>query len=458
MRKHSLLALSCLSLLSFYHAPEARAAECQFPAPVESSAKQWLDAGFGMGVVMAKIMPDGQTCYLKLGVLDAESKQAVDENTVFEIGSISKVFTALAMLRLNEAKNLELSDTLQSLLPEVSIPTGSNRPITLLDLATQTSGLPRMPDNLHPADPNNPYADYSEGLLWAYLKNHQLKRPVGSQYEYSNLGFGLLGHALSRSAGQTYETLIREQILKPLNLKDTAITLARHQLMRFATGHNGTLPVSHWDLPTLAGAGALRSTAADLSQFIAAAMEARPTPLSKTFAASRAVQADTGNAGIKMGIGWHILTKGSEQVVFHDGGTGGFLSFAAFDPKTKEGIVVLANSSTFPVNEFGLHLMIPELPLPAPQKEVSITQADMDRLNGDYLISEIGLKVQVRREGDKLMAGFVGQGTVVLHPESPTRFYLTEAAVIIEFVLDDSGKATALKLTQSGQTFTGNKQ
>ncbi|PKL76324.1 MAG: serine hydrolase [Candidatus Melainabacteria bacterium HGW-Melainabacteria-1] len=431
---------------------------CAIPDKVTETARAWIDQGFGAGVVMATIDAKGQTCFFKHGVLKVGEVREVNEHTIFEIGSISKVFTALLLAQQVESGKLKLDTPVQDLLPTARIPKGSNRAITVQDLATQMSGLPRLPLNLNPSDPANPYADYTESQLWTFLASYSLPRPVGSEYEYSNLGFGLLGQALSQPAGRSYEALVQEHLLDPLQLKDTGINLARNQWQRFADGHAGRMPVPHWDLTSLAGAGALRSSATDMSRFMAAAMGALDTPLATAFALVSKPHVDTGKPALMMGLGWHILQIDGRQLVFHDGGTGGFASFAGFDPLSRQGVVVLANSSNFPSPALGLHLLNSALPLPQPRKEVKLTHAQMEALIGQYLIEAIGLKVIVTREGDKLMAGFVGQGNVELHPESATHFFLTEVDANLEFLLDAQGKANGLILTQSGQQFKGERK
>ena len=452
MFKPLLLAFSLLCCAS------PALADCKFPQDVADNARKWIDSGYGAGVVMATIDNKGTPCYFKYGVMKVGENKAVDENTLFEIGSITKVFTALTMARMAEQGQIKLDDSYRNLLPQAPLPKGADREITLTDLASQTSGLPRLPDNFKPADMGNPYADYSAEQLWDFLGHYTLTRPVGSKYEYSNLGFGLLGQALSSKAGKTYETLVSEQVINPLGLHDTGITLARNQLMRFASGHTGRIPVPYWDLPTLAGAGALRSSAADMVTFISAAMGAKATPLAKAFTQTETPRAETGAPGLKIGLGWHLLTVDKNQVIFHDGGTGGFLSFVGFDPAQKKGVVGLANSSTFPVNELALHVILPSTTMPTPRVEISISEAEMDKLIGNYYFKDIGLKANIRREGKKLMASFVGQPSVELHAATPLSFFLTETEANLEFLIDAKGNITGIKLTQAGQTFMGEKQ
>src|SRR5262249_18223278 len=151
----------------------------------------------------------------------------------------------------------------------VRMPEFEGAPITLLDLATYTSGLPRMPSNFAPKDPNNPYIDYTAERLYDFLSNHTLRFKPRTHYEYANLGFGLLGHVFELRAGCSYEELVVSRICAPLGMDDTRITLSGSMQQRLARGHNSALaPVANWDFLAMAGAGALRSTANDLLKFL----------------------------------------------------------------------------------------------------------------------------------------------------------------------------------------------
>jgi CubicO group peptidase (beta-lactamase class C family) len=260
--------------------------------------------------------------------VSAEQPTAPDGDTLFEIGSITKAFTGtLLALEVADGK-LALDDPIRKHLPsEVKVPA---KEITLLQLATHRSGLPRLPDNLAPKDATNPYADYGVEDLYHGLETCKLRRDPGTGYEYSNLGMGLLGHVLERRSGRSYEQLVVDRICGPLKMTDTRITLSEDQKRRLAPGHLPTRKVvPNWDLPTLAGAGALRSTANDLLRFLEANLRG-------AYAAAHEPRAPN------IGLGWHLLPG----AVWHNGGTGGYRSFAAFDPKGNHAVVVLGNATS----------------------------------------------------------------------------------------------------------------
>ena len=235
---------------------------------------------------------------------------------------------------------------MQSLLGDaVRMPARSGAEITLRHLATHSSGLPRLPENFDPENPANPYADYTVEDLYAFLSSHKPARDAGEAVEYSNVGYGLLGHALTLREAADFETLIFERILEPLQMSDTAVELTPALRERLATGHDGRLePAGNWDLPVLAGAGALRSTVNDLLTFLEANLGLRESPLQPAMELARMPQRQDPALGMDIGLGWIIATEGDREFVWHNGATGGYASFIGFDVEAGEGIVILSNS------------------------------------------------------------------------------------------------------------------
>lgn len=318
----------------------------------------------GVGIVVGVIDASGRKV-VSYGSFDKDGK-AVDGDTVFEIGSITKIFTSLLLADAVARGEVSLDDPVGKYLPStVKVPERGGMKITLIDLATHTSGLPRLPANMRPKDPANPYADYSAAQLYDFLSSYELGRDIGSKYEYSNLAVGLLGHALARRAGTDYETLVRTRITDPLSMKNTLVTLDDTQKARLAPGHNAQLQrAANWDLPTLAGAGALRSTVADLLTFLSANLGLTKSPLAPAMASMLKTRRPTGDDGLEIALGWHITKKDDSQIVWHTGGTGGYRSFIGFDPRRRAGVVVLANTYTKAgVEDIGRHLLDPSSPL-----------------------------------------------------------------------------------------------
>ena len=322
-----------------------------------------------VGIVVGVIEPAGRRV-IAYGSLAKGDTRPLNGDTIFEIGSITKVFTSLLLADAVERHEVALTDPVAKFLPaKVKVPERGGRSITLQDLSTHTSGLPRLPTNLAPKDPANPYADYSAEDLYTFLSGYQLTRDIGAQYEYSNLGGGLLGHTLALQARTDYEALVRARITGPLGMASTAIALSPQMKSRLAVGHSATLqPVANWDLPTLAGAGALRSSTNDLLTFLAANLGYSPTPLAPAMANMLKVRRPTGAQGLEIALGWHVLTAHGKEIVWHNGGTAGYRTFIGFDPKARVGVVVLSNAGT-PAgpDDIGRHLLDAEFPLLAPQ-------------------------------------------------------------------------------------------
>ncbi|WDZ76663.1 serine hydrolase [Ensifer adhaerens] len=380
----------------------------------------------------------------------------VDGRTVFEIGSVTKVFTALLLADAVEKGTLNLDTPVSSLLPaDVALQEDKQTPITLRHLATHMSGLPRLPANLVPADINNPYADYDTAKLYAFLSSHKPLRRPGVENEYSNLGAGLLGHALALKAGLTYEDLVISRIATPLSMKDTAITQRPDWVERRATGHGAAQePVRDWDLDALQGAGALRSTADDLLGFLEAAMGKTPSPLAPAFAILLATKAPIGNGDDdQQALGWVISGKGDDQVVWHNGGTGGYRSFVGYRPSTGVGVVALSNASTeVGVDDIGRHLLNRDAPLaPAATQRVAIAvdPASYDAYLGTYRL-EPGFELTILREGDRLFAQATGQDRLEIVPEAEHRFFTKLIDAQISFTLKGT-RAESLTLHQGGR-------
>lgn len=318
------------------------------PPPLDPDLRERIDSGVRELVATPKtagiavgLLRDGVPRVLGYGVLSDTHRVAPDGDTVFEIGSITKTFTGILLDQAVRDGVVGFDDPISKYLPkDVRVPTRNGRPITLLHLATHRSGLPRLPSNFAPKDATNPYADFSVNDLYDALDTVELPRDPGEKYDYSNLGMGLLGHLLSLKSGRSYEALVVEGICTPLGMKDTRIVLSDDQKRRLAPGHSASgEPAANWDFPTLAGAGALRSTANDMLLYMAANLDGR-------YAGAHLQRAEIGkDQGI--GLAWHRLQlkKSGPRIVWHNGGTGGYRCWAGFVAETKTAVVVLSNSA-----------------------------------------------------------------------------------------------------------------
>jgi CubicO group peptidase (beta-lactamase class C family) len=373
-----------------------------------------------VGIVVGIIGREGRRV-IAYGHLEKEDSRPVNGDTIFEIGSETKVFTALLLADMVQGGEVALHDPVAKYLPaNVKMPERNGRSITLVDLATHTSGLPRLPQNLSPKDPSDPYADYSVEQLYEFLAGYQLTRDIGSQYEYSNLGGGLLGHVLALRGGMSYEALVESRICAPLGMSSTRITLTPEMKARLAKGYDAAMePAENWDLPTLAGAGALRSTANDMLIFMAANLGYTKTSLAPALAAMLQVRRPTGQAGLEIALGWHILSANGKEIAWHNGGTGGYRSYMGFDPKARGGVVLLSNASTpAGVDDIGRYLLDASAPLATlatPPKEHSQVSVDPKLFEGYIGKYEL---VPNTRDGDRLFGQATDQPKFEMFPRA----------------------------------------
>jgi D-alanyl-D-alanine-carboxypeptidase/D-alanyl-D-alanine-endopeptidase len=280
--------------------------------------------------------------------------------SIFEIGSITKPFTATVLADMAHEGLVALDDRVNHYLPAGAQIPSRGREITLEDLASHRSGLPVLPKGLLwravGPDRRDPYARWDTARLEAAVPRTGPRREPDRSFVYSNYGFGLLGHVLARRAGTTYEALVRERICRPLRLAETWIEPADSE--RLATGHDRRgRPVPAWRLAALSGAGGLRSTASDLLAFLRVHDPGFRGPLAAAAAETRRTRFRRG--GLAVGLGWLSLAPRRRlpaRVFVHEGGTGGFRSFAGFIPEAGASVVVLANQAR-PVGRLGLKLL-----------------------------------------------------------------------------------------------------
>ncbi len=408
-----------------------------------------------VGIVVGLVDEKG-TRVISYGKPSQESTQIVNGDSVFEIGSVTKVFTAILLADMVERGEVNLNDPISKYLPKsVKTPTRDGKEITLLHLSSHTSGLPRMPNNFAPKDNQNPYADYSVEQMYAFLSGYTLPRDIGAKAEYSNYGVGLLGHILALRAGMDYETLVRTRICQPLKMDSTRIKLTPEMQARLAKGHNPALkPVANWDLPTFAGAGALRSTTKEMLKFVAANLGLSNSPLLTAMQKTHQPQHDMGTPDVEVGLGWIIQKKFDTEIVWHNGGTGGYHSFIGFDKKKRRGVVVLSNS-TNDIDDIGLHLLESQYPLakietPKERKAIKLDPKIFDAYVGEYQLTPAFI-LTFSREGDKFFTQATGQQKLELFAQTETDFFIEVVDAQVTFVKDDKGQVTHVVLHQNGR-------
>ncbi len=399
---------------------------------------------------------------LSEGTVNGEGTPAPDGRTIFEIGSVTKTFTGTLLADMVRRGEVRLDEPVGALLPkEVSVPERGGKRITLLDLATQKSGLPRLPSNLDPANPSDPYADYTKAKLFDFLSGYTLPRDPGAQYEYSNLGMGLLGVALAERAGKDYGSLVHERITGPLGMEDTGIDLTADQRARLAVGHDaGGDSVANWSMGTMKGAGALRSTTNDMLRYVAAALaEGAPSEVAADLDSARVPRREIGAPGTRIGLAWmDRATPAGDTVVWHNGETGGYHAFVGFDPRRGIGVVMLTNNARG-ADDVALHLLDPSVPItppPAPRKSVTLTPGQLRAYEGRYELAP-GAVLTIRLEDDHLTAQVTGQPAAPIFAESDGHFFYKAVDVTLDFRRNDAGDVVAVVVHQNGRDIEGRR-
>jgi D-alanyl-D-alanine-carboxypeptidase/D-alanyl-D-alanine-endopeptidase len=410
----------------------------------------------GVGIVVGVIDSHGKRI-IAYGLPEKGDSRPLNGDTLFEIGSITKVFTALLAADMAQRGELSLDDPIQKYLPpSVKVPERRGRQITLTNLATHTSALPRMPENFRPKDPSRPYADYTVDALYSFLSSYELRRDIGVKYVYSNLGFGLLGIGLAQRGGMTYEQLVVSRICDPLGMSSTRITLSESLRQRFAAGHTSDLvTVPEWEISSLAGAGALRSSANDLLRFLAAMMGYTGNPLAAAQKKTLSIRRPTGAPFMETGLGWDIDTRSGTEIISKGGATAGYNTFIGYSPKTGIGVVALANTSSGEgTADIALHLLDPRYPLwvpeSSPSSEPTLEAKVLDGYVGHYELTPAAL-FSVTREGEQLYVQLTNQPRVANYPKSNTEFFAKVVDAQITFETDPQGHANFLVLHQNGR-------
>lgn len=296
-------------------------------------------------------------------------------DTIYEIGSITKTFTALALAREIERGTVRLDQPVAEFMPAGLEISKDSRGVTFRHLTTHTSGFPRQPDNLSMWHifwclwrDRNPYGDYTEKQFREAIRTIELESKPGTHLEYSNFGMDLVGYLLSQHAGMSYEAYIKREVCEPLGLFDTTVTFSTNQAARFSQGYmvserkdTNLIAVQSvpWDLPSyLAGSGALRSTASDMLKYLEANMH--PTgPLANSIQQThRELYKDP--ESYTLGMNWVRTSMKGKTVIWHNGAMGGCSSYLGFTEDGSVGVVVLANvggGADEPVDTLGQHLL-----------------------------------------------------------------------------------------------------
>lgn len=421
------------------------------PSAVDSLLTRLVGSPRIPGISAGRIV-DGSRQLWVAGRLDATRPDRVRIDTRFEIGSITKVFTGVLLADMVVRAEVSLDDPVARHLPStITVPTFRGAEITLRHLATHTSGLPGVPDNLSIGS-DDPYADFDRTRLGAFLARHQLRRAPGQTFEYSNLGSGLLGVALAYRAGVRYADLLQARILEPLGMARPLVGLVGVHPAGMAGGHDGMgRPAPAWRFDALASAGALLATPDDLLTFAAAALDTTTGPLANAMALSQREWFRIDSAS-SVGLGWQRAHRDHRVALWHDGGTGGFRTMMLVEPSRRRASVAFVNAIWSP-EALAIHLLDRAVPVPTPPplpNTVTVPPDLLARYPGVCrLTDQFSITITPwAAEGLHLQA--TGQQRFRVYPSSNTTFFLTEVEAKITFEMDASGRPAALILRQGG--------
>lgn len=414
----------------------------QFSEEFKASIHERVDNGYAPSIAVGVIDSNGVHFY-NYGKNKIENGKNVDQETIYEIGSVSKVFTSLLLAEMIVEGKMKLDDPIEDYLPNVKVPDYQGVKITFRHLATHNSGLSRLPDNLDLGeDPSNPYAHYDEKMLLDFLEKYKLLSEPGTKHEYSNLGAGLLGYILTKQSGMTLEELFYEKVGKRIFADNTKITLTEEQKEKLALGHSGGDVVPNWDFQdALAGGGAFKSTVNEMLSFLFLQLNLNENERTNAIELTQELQADVDQ---KMGLGWHFY---KENIRWHNGGTGGYRSFCGIDLEKNRGVVVLSNSS-YSVDDLGLHLLDESEKLQQPRAIAKVDPQIYDDYVGKYVLSGV-MAVDVTTKDGKLFFQPFGQPVYRIYPDSETLFFMLGVDVEIEFVKDENGKVNSFIFEQN---------
>ncbi len=339
------------------------------PQDVVESINKRIEIGLNPSIAIGVINKTG-TYYFNFGKTK-ENGTPVNEHTIYEIGSITKTFTAILLAQQEIEGKLKIDDPIKNYLPaEVKVPQKGKTEITFKHLSNHTSGLPNIPTNFSPFNIDNPYVHYTVNQMYSFLSTYELPREIGISFEYSNVAQGLLGHILALNAKCSYEELMLKVIANPLGMKETKIHFDEKMKKNLAIPHRDGEEVSNWDIPTFAGAGAIRSSTFDMLKFLNTNMELKKTVLTNAIKKTHEVTFEKPNK-TRIGLGWLIVKGAKGDIICHDGETGGYKAFVGFVKEDSIGVVLFTNSAEN-IHDIAFHLLDSSKSLQQVKKSLSI--------------------------------------------------------------------------------------
>lgn len=436
-------------------APDGGPADAGFDQKTEAVidiVQPMVDEGWYPSVSVAWL-DDGEVHHFGFGEVGS-SGEPPDGDTLYEIGSVTKTFTGTLLADMAVRGEVMVDATAQSVAwPTLTMPTFQATEIRLVDLATHFSGLPRLPTNLMPSNPADPYVDYTRDDLDAFLSGYMLPRAPGQAFEYSNLGVGLLGQLLAHTASTAYDQLLDQRVLAPIGMMDTGFVLDAEQQSRLAPGTDANgLPTANWDLGLFDPAGGLESSTNDMMLYAQAYLDRTTLGAAMDLATTAQAAIDP---NVSIGLNWLLVNGG--ELVLHDGATGGYNAMFVLVPDEARAVVVLANGTSYLTNTIGFAIVEAvrgrAYQRPDPMPTVAVDAAILDANAGIYaLAGNAAVQAVITRDGASLWIQLTDQPAFRLFATSDRVYYVRVAAASVAFdAPDGQGDVAGFTLRQEGQ-------
>lgn len=452
---------ACASMFAALFVSGLSHAACRDAADLKRILVQRIDVEKqAIGMVIGRLDRNG-TCFVAHGTRSTLDLRPIDDQTIFPVGSITKVFTSYLLADMTQRGELNLDDPVVLHLGS-DLFAGDSRgsAITLSHLSWHVAGLPSLPTDFEPASLTDPYAGYTEEQLLSSLQRQKLLSAPGTEYHYSNMGAAILAAIISRTAKSSYTALVRDRVTGPRGMANTAVILSPESRKDLVQGHSWALaPVPPWtNMKVFEGAGGMHSTANDLLKLLRAATAPGPSQASNAFDLMLRHRRQGGHPpSNQVALGWELFQAAEREIYWHGGSTNNSVAFIGFDRTSLTGVVVLANAAIRArVNDIGLHLLsdgqsIATLPSGARQRSQPEVQepSELDRLSGRYKLPH-GTIVQINRKGRRLFYQDAAKTPFELHG-GPGEFYLREVDARITFDLPLVGAARKLVLRVAGR-------
>ena len=429
----------------------AAVAAAKPPADLQKKLDEFVAGGPG-GAAVAWVDADG-TVFFNSGTMSVADPRAISPDTQFEIGSITKVFTALLLAESERLGKVARTDPAAKYLLPVGDPAQAELAgITLVSLATHTSGLPRLPANFTTASAPSPYAAYDNAKLVKALRTEGVNAPADHAVLYSNFGSAVLGEALAAAWDTSYADALTEHVLNPLGLKATSLGLTGlPPPLDLAPGYANGKMVTNWTHRAFASAGGLRSSARDMALFLAACLGQGNRPLHAALEATLTPQEIYDDTGGHIGLAWMLTDEPESPIAWHNGATAGSHAFLAFNRKAGTGVVILTNFSQ-PSEALGFSLL--GVPVPGPKTEVLKNATDFVGL---YPLTA-NFAIMVTATNGVMRVQPNGQPAQTTRMTAPDHFTVVGAPAAISFERDAAGKVVSLILHQNGEEHRGTRQ